>query len=1181
MFSRTKIGGATKAPKQVAVVSAQTRTQTTAQTLAAAQAVVKLQAVARGHSSRKLVNGVREAVAAETLVAMNLVRCLRASRRAHVRMTTFPCAHAQRAPCPPLAAQLGSELEYLNALTEVCERFEGPLARASVPEKTLSAVFAAMPNLIRLHRSLVTALEAFASGVGTQGARTGKARPKASGRTSGKVSTVVAQRNETRLAELQAELKEAVEAEDYAKAAELKPQIKELKATIDAATEAVVGATDDGAAVATDDGAPKRRRLASLLLEFVPQLSEMYMRYARQWAAEAEYTLRLLENDPSCMAIVGSRALDVAHDEGGPPATPRESGEAGGGGGPLPPRTSKLRALLELAIERVAVYEISVVEIQLATQPADPGWATIASLLEALVELAQQMSTQRQELARRTALRNVHARFKPGEVDELLEEAPRRALVHSGVLLKANRVGKLVRHYFLFVDGTILTAESAPKSAMSSKSSKASAPLKKCKWLSLEGASLRIAPLADPSPCYFEICYAGDGTLSGAGDATPRKTAAAEKEKTSALWAESAGARDEWVQQLLKVLHAMAPAPPPPMPPKPRYSATDAQVRRQLRARVACYAREAVLVRGGWHAAVLENDEGATLSKWIEHCPEQVGTREAVLGATPLHLAVEAGAFEAVQMLLAAMPSSLVDEADSSGLTPLYVAVLCLVTPAAEAATGGGSGASGAPVSTVVSADSRLSIVQLLLKARANVHGNALRAGVDTPLLMALGAGHARAVNMLLTSGAYPRDVCLGGRRMSALELAISTHQPPMVYALLRAGVSVASSPDQPSLLHLACSHQPPSAAIVSALLEHGAQPNLPDVRGIRPIQLLAPAAAAAAAVLTAPPPPPPPPPPGDGDEASAAHDGGEANSPSAPLMPWLASSPSAPAGVEFTALCETMTALVSGGARLEVHGKPMLAPETHPTLAHFAKQAAAKYKADKAVPRLQQVADHAFSEKVHAQLGCAWVEDSKLAACMGCNTPFTSTLMTSGRHHCRMLGITVCEACSTKRVIVPGQGTSGVRVCDAAYNVARHLGRLADAHDTAAPAAAAARPPPPPRPAAGGSAPTKPTVDREAAARRDLLGSSSRAAATSGGAAGCGDSAYKQARTAQDARYKNSIGAASAAHEAHAALRERGEKLASLNDKAGNLANDAEQFHDLARQLRLQAERNSKWLPF
>ena len=70
---------------------------------------------------------------------------------------------------------------------------------------------------------------------------------------------------------------------------------------------------------------------------------------------------------------------------------------------------------------------------------------------------------------------------------------------------------------------------------MSSKSSKALAPLKKCKWLSLEGASLRIAPLADPSPCYFEICYAGDGTLSGAGDATPRKTAAAEKEKTSAL----------------------------------------------------------------------------------------------------------------------------------------------------------------------------------------------------------------------------------------------------------------------------------------------------------------------------------------------------------------------------------------------------------------------------------------------------------------------------------------------------------------------------------------------------------------------------------------------------------------------------------------------------------------------
>eukprot|EP00900_Chrysochromulina_parva_P001040 jgi/Chrpa1/10937/Chrysochromulina_OHIO_Genome00019809-RA len=63
--------------------------------------------------------------------------------------------------------------------------------------------------------------------------------------------------NATRLAELKAELTQAIEAQDYAKVAELAPQMDQLKATIKVAMEAAVVATDNGAsappAAANDD----------------------------------------------------------------------------------------------------------------------------------------------------------------------------------------------------------------------------------------------------------------------------------------------------------------------------------------------------------------------------------------------------------------------------------------------------------------------------------------------------------------------------------------------------------------------------------------------------------------------------------------------------------------------------------------------------------------------------------------------------------------------------------------------------------------------------------------------------------------------------------------------------------------------------------------------------------------
>ena len=43
-------------------------------------------------------------------------------------------------------------------------------------------------------------------------------------------------------------------------------------------------------------------------------------------------------------------------------------------------------------------------------------------------------------------------------------------------------------------------------------------------------------------------------------------------------------------------------------------------------------------------------------------------------------------------------------------------------------------------------------------------------------------------------------------------------------------------------------------------------------------------------------------------------------------------------------------------------------------------------------------------------------------------------------------------------------------------------------------------------------------------------------------------------------------------------ALHERGEKLSTLQDKVANLGNEAEDFFAMSKQLRQQAERNSRW---
>ena len=163
-----------------------------------------------------------------------------------------------------------------------------------------------------------------------------------------------------------------------------------------------------------------------------------------------------------------------------------------------------------------------------------------------------------------------------------------------------------------------------------------------------------------------------------------------------------------------------------------------------------------------------------------------------------------------------------------------------------------------------------------------------------------------------------------------------------------------------------------------------------------------------------------------------------------------------------------------------------------------------------------------------------------------------------------KTISFVVCEACSARRAILPNLGAAGVRVCDAAFNLTRHLGRLADAQDAAAAqhartqAAAATS-------AAGAPAAASMSLP-EATARAELLGGGSSGASAAGGKA---------------AHARQAASAGSAAHEAMNALHERGEKLNTLNDRVAALGNEAEDFYDMAKKLRQNAERQSRWLPF
>ena len=950
--------------------------------------------------------------------------------------------------------------------------------------------------------------------------------------------------------------------------------------------------------------------------------------YAQLWATEGARALWQLERTPATAAVLVQ--LDGA---GGKTEADGSVASADEG----------LRSLLELPLTRLEAYEDVATELgSVMLESAGVGTAELTELLLALDEMRQKISAALLPLGRLAPLWGVQARFKPGEVDELLD-SPSRRLRHEGALQKQRAVGKLHRHYFLCSDA-ILTAEAVSaagklRATLSAHSGGgggggAHAELRKCKFLSLRGARVHV-PL-ESEPTHFEL-HLAEAEPDDA-DAAAASAAESEAGKVSKLWAASAEEQQKWVDELSRaILELRHPngTGHEKLPTK-LGGAIDGWALGALRRACLCYGWHGEVLLGGAHAAVLTADM-AHLRALLRRSPGAALATDPLCGATPLHLAVATAQAEAVALLLQAaeeaQAADYLERRDALGLTALYVAAICCAMPnpppppsasphpadgaaaaaapasaaiapavapaAAGAAVGTAGGAArGLVPSTPVqrSASSvaahaaasqeedarRTALLEQLLRAGASAEAapppddidssfDALACAdlltkpppreLDSPLLLCVGAGKASAVAALLRHRADPRRETVGGGKMPALHLAVARGGEECVALLLRHGVG-AMSLFQPqglrrSPLHTAAAQQHPSASVIRLLLAHGAQPNQQSASGHRPLRLL---------------------------RTAESEQFGQTGS--------------------LTRICEAVEALVLGGARPELRDNQGLNFEhwqPHPSVQLVAQQSKAKRKADKHVPQLRPSSSPLYNMVARQIEHVVWVADDDAMACMACGAPFSEMVR---RHHCRVLGIVVCDHCSSKRAALPADGAaeeglprssslfgaltgrSGVRVCDAAFNMIKSLesgegGAAASkpavtAVGSAATAVTSAASAAPPQQRCGGAArgattapPARPE-SREDATRRELLGPSTTKRAASSG------SSQRTRHQQAEAR-----GAASAASEALDSLHERGEKLRNLDDKMSHLANEAEDFFANARKLRQQAEKNSKWLPF
>ncbi|GMI22983.1 hypothetical protein TeGR_g10078 [Tetraparma gracilis] len=236
---------------------------------------------------------------------------------------------------------------------------------------------------------------------------------------------------------------------------------------------------------------------------------------------------------------------------------------------------------------------------------------------------------------------------------------------------------------------------------------------------------------------------------------------------------------------------------------------------------------------------------------------------------------------------------------------------------------------------------------------------------------------------------------------------------------------------------------------------------------------------------------------------------------------------------------------LVKSGARVEKD--KMLAEVLTPTITEILGQAEAEWKKKTVdADEVGKFHHQLFNEAVGKE---KWESDSASNACMLCEGTFD---LLNRRHHCRMCGILVCGACTTKTMILEGGGSGrGERICDCCFNKTKsHIGELTrDAADRSRLMA---------------------KIDRQMVEegdeededdeedRRDELFQGSRAAAP-----------QQQSRTQ---------GANAAMSEAMQSLGERGEKLNAINDKSAQLKDAAKDFKNMASLLKKDQQKKAGW---
>ena len=180
-------------------------------------------------------------------------------------------------------------------------------------------------------------------------------------------------------------------------------------------------------------------------------------------------------------------------------------------------------------------------------------------------------------------------------------------------------------------------------------------------------------------------------------------------------------------------------------------------------------------------------------------------------------------------------------------------------------------------------------------------------------------------------------------------------------------------------------------------------------------------------------------------------------------------------------------------------------------------------------------------------------------------------------QHHCRLCDSTCCDDCSKKKAVVDGSSSGSstqVRCCDACFNYLSHKiekqkirnirknkskssSRIVDTGDTS----------------------KKKTMTMESSNKRSSAASAiavdpSIAKSKLFGAAGIRRAAADEEET-KSMRVQGGLSKTmSAMSEVKDRLMDRGEKLGRLNDKSGDIANAAEDFAKLAKQLNQQQSR-------